>query len=81
MSWVSDFIHEILGYSESTVEQFVIKMAAKENMKTADDIKRTLVGELEFPEVPQTSKMAERLFQEYQRPRQMKEQQFRSLES
>ena len=36
--WISDSIHEILGYSEQTIEQFIIGTAQNENMKSWERI-------------------------------------------
>ena len=61
-SWLSDSVHEILGYSENTIEQFIIRTARDKEMKTWQIINAQLIEKLDFPDVENTSALSKRLY-------------------
>lgn len=61
--WIGDYLHSILGYSEGTMEQYVVNLAKKNQMKTPSVLEQHLVEQLEFPEGGQTTDFATKLFQ------------------
>ncbi len=66
--WIEDYLHAVLGHSESTMERFVIQLAQQKQMKSSQILKTELMDKLDLPAAnnKQTSDLADKLFKHFQ---------------
>lgn len=63
-NWVSDYLHEILGYSETSVEQYVVKLAKNQSITEPETIFERLIDQMDFPaEHPKLREFSRKLFE------------------
>ena len=66
--WIEDYLHAVLGHSETTMEQFVIKLAQQKQMSSSQILQTELMDKLDLSSnnLNQTSELADKLFKHFQ---------------
>ena len=47
--WIEDYLHAVLGHSESTMERFIIQLAQQKQMNSSTILKSELMDKLDLP--------------------------------
>ena len=67
LSLINDYLHSVLGYSENTMEKYILRIAQQKHMKSATLIAEELVDKLNLPgDNPKTAEISEKLFKHFQ---------------
>ena len=66
-NWIGDCLHEILGYSQTSLEQCVVKLAKNKQIREPDTIFDKLVDQMDFPsDHPKLREFSQKLYDTYQ---------------